>query len=88
MSDFMEMAEAYEAARTCADPSDKATAHATLAEIHGVAAVRALLAGEGQDDCDECGCDIPQARRQAMPSAIRCAPCQEAVEAKGRVWRG
>lgn len=82
------MACALELARTSTEAGDKASAYQALAEISGVSAVRARLQGEGQDDCDECGCDIPQARRQAMPSAIRCAPCQEAVEAKGRVWRG
>jgi len=50
------------------------------------AAIRAQLQGDGQDWCDECGADIPSARRAAMPNAVRCAPCQEVFEAKGRVW--
>lgn len=88
MSEFMEMAEACRSLSGMADPLDQAGVIAQLERDHGVSAIRAQLQGEGQDDCEECGCDIPHARRQAMPSAIRCAPCQEAVEAKGRVWRG
>lgn len=28
------------------------------------------------DECQGCGCEIEAARRQAMPSATRCADCQ------------
>lgn len=54
------------------------------------AAIRESLLGEGQDECEDCGCEIPGARRAAMKSAIRCVPCQEIVDIKnkGRVWRG
>lgn len=51
------------------------------------AAIQASLQGDGQEYCEECGCEIPPARRAAMKSAIRCAPCQEVADAKGRVWR-
>lgn len=50
------------------------------------AAIRASLLGEGQDECEDCGCEIPLARRAAMKSAIRCAPCQEVADAKGRAY--
>jgi phage/conjugal plasmid C-4 type zinc finger TraR family protein len=36
--------------------------------------------GNGQKECDDCGEDIPQARRQAYPSAIRCVTCQASHE--------
>lgn len=51
------------------------------------AAIRASLLGDGQDECEDCLAVIPEARRAAIPNAIRCAPCQQVSEAKGRVWR-
>lgn len=40
----------------------------------------AANAGIGQEFCEDCGDEIPMARRQAMPSAIRCVFCQSHVE--------
>ena len=37
-----------------------------------------LIAGEGATHCDECGEPIPEARRQALPSARTCVQCQSA----------
>ena len=75
MSDFSEMTEAFEQARTAPDPADKASAQQLLSEMHGVAAVVARMQGEGQDDCDECGVQIPEARRLAAPWAVCCVEC-------------
>ncbi|MEP3258761.1 MAG: TraR/DksA C4-type zinc finger protein [Roseibium sp.] len=44
------------------------------------------LGGEGADDCIACGEPIPAKRRQAMPSAQRCAGCQEKAERRGRQY--
>lgn len=42
-----------------------------------VALARAqLLAGEGLDYCEDCGEDIPQARREALPASRTCVDCQ------------
>ena len=42
-----------------------------------VLAARARLAGgEGETHCVECGEEIPEARRQAMPGATTCVACQ------------
>lgn len=42
-----------------------------------VANARARLAkGAGRRDCIECGEEIPQARRLAMPGATTCVSCQ------------
>lgn len=71
-----------------ADDIDVANDVILRASEERAAAIRASLQGEGQDECDDCGCEIPGARRAAMPNAVRCAPCQEVFEAKGRVWRG
>lgn len=70
-----------------ADEVDISTDRILQAAEERTAAIRASLQGEGQGWCEECGVDIPEARRAAMPSAIRCAPCQEIAEAKGRAWR-
>ena len=43
----------------------------------GVMTTRSRLpAGEGTDECVECGADIPEARRRAMPGATTCVHCQ------------
>lgn len=76
MTDYMEMTEAYEAARTAPDPADKASAQQMLSEMHGVAAVVAKMQGQGADECEECGVDIPKARREAAPWAVCCVDCQ------------
>lgn len=43
--------------------------------------VRAGLAGgAGLDRCEECGEDIPESRRQAVPGVRRCVPCQSELD--------
>lgn len=37
-------------------------------------------AGPGLAHCEECGADIPLARRQAVPGVRRCIGCQGARE--------
>jgi phage/conjugal plasmid C-4 type zinc finger TraR family protein len=50
----------------------------------GVLAARARLpAGEGATHCDECGEEIPQARRRALPGARTCVACQSGRDARG-----
>jgi len=55
---------------------------AVLDQIHdtvidGVLNARARMpAGEGTLECVECGEDIPEARRRAMPGATTCVQCQ------------
>lgn len=36
-----------------------------------------LPTGPGRRECEECGADIPQARREAMPGVRMCVNCQE-----------
>ncbi|WP_198086620.1 TraR/DksA C4-type zinc finger protein [Variovorax sp. E3] len=38
------------------------------------------VAGQGRDDCKDCGEDIPCDRRKAAPGAIRCITCQKRFE--------
>ena len=43
----------------------------------GVLNARARLpAGEGTEECVECGDEIPEARRRALPGATTCVKCQ------------
>ncbi len=37
---------------------------------------QALRKGEGFTHCEDCGEEIPEARRQAVPGARRCIACQ------------
>jgi phage/conjugal plasmid C-4 type zinc finger TraR family protein len=49
----------------------------------GVLSARARLpVGDGADHCDDCGDDIPQARRRALPSARTCVSCQSERDSK------
>jgi len=40
-----------------------------------------LAQGESLEQCEECGNDIPAARRRALPGVRRCVPCQEDYDA-------
>ena len=40
-----------------------------------------LTGGESATECEDCGVDIPEARRLAVPGVFRCIVCQEAVDA-------
>lgn len=71
-----------------ADEIDVASDVILRAAEERTALIRASLQGDGQDECEDCLAIIPEARRAAIPNAIRCAPCQQVAEAKGRVWRG
>jgi phage/conjugal plasmid C-4 type zinc finger TraR family protein len=43
----------------------------------GVSNARARMpVGDGTAECVECGDDIPEARRKAMPGATACVNCQ------------
>jgi phage/conjugal plasmid C-4 type zinc finger TraR family protein len=83
MSDFAEMAEAYEIARRAPDPMDRAAATAELARLDRISTVCAQMQGEGSDDCEECGVEIPQARRAAAPWAVCCVDCAAIRERRG-----
>ncbi len=77
MTDYMEITEAFEQARTAPDPADKASAQQMLSEMHGVAAVRERLKGDGRPDCLDCGEDIDPRRLHAVKNAVRCISCQD-----------
>lgn len=80
MSDFSEMTEAFEQARTAPDVTDRATGLEEADRIGGVALVQARLQGKGAEECEECGIEIPEARRRAAPWAVCCVECQSLRE--------
>ncbi len=41
-----------------------------------------LPAGESAEHCEECGEDIPEARRLALPGTRTCVPCQSERDAR------
>lgn len=75
MTDYMEMDEALEQARTAPDVTDRASGLEEADRIGGVALVLARLQGQGAEECEECGEEIPQARRKAAPWAVCCVEC-------------
>jgi phage/conjugal plasmid C-4 type zinc finger TraR family protein len=43
-----------------------------------------MPAGEGSDECDDCGEEIPAARRAALPGTRTCVVCQSKRDASIR----
>jgi len=41
--------------------------------------------GESLSECEECGSDIPVARREAVPGVRLCVTCQEAEDSEKAV---
>lgn len=76
MSTIREMAAAFHQARTAPDVTDRATGLEEADRIGGVAMVRERLQGQGAEECEECGIEIPEARRRAAPWAVCCVDCQ------------
>ena len=82
MSTIHEMAAAFEQARTAPDVTDRASGLEEADRIGGVAMVRERLQGQGAEECEECGIEIPEARREAYPSAVCCVECQSLREVR------
>ncbi|MCC7484556.1 MAG: TraR/DksA family transcriptional regulator [Burkholderiales bacterium] len=66
------------------DLYDRATELETLQREHAIAAQRARAPhGESASECERCGEEIPDARRQAVPGCTRCTEC-ESLRERGR----
>ncbi|TBZ98254.1 TraR/DksA family transcriptional regulator [Rhizobium leguminosarum bv. viciae] len=50
----------------------------------GIRRLQAALERDGSCDCQDCDHQIEPARREAMPSAIRCIACQTRFEKRTR----
>lgn len=67
-----------------ADNADRATELLEQRMEGAMARCRLPDAPAANDDCEECGDEIPAARRQAAPWATTCIECQEINERKRR----
>ena len=47
-----------------------------------------LPRGESARDCDECGAEIPEARRSAVPGVRFCVACQSELDATEEAFSG
>ncbi len=47
-----------------------------------------LRAGDSRRDCIECGEDIPEARRQAVPGVQLCIRCQAELDEQEKTFAG
>ncbi len=60
--------------------------HATHNTMNAIAGVRSMLekqaAQPSAEECEECGDEIPEARRKAVPGVQLCVFCQEKHERK------
>ncbi|WP_417659974.1 TraR/DksA family transcriptional regulator [Pseudidiomarina sp.] len=84
MTDYMEMTEAFEQARTAPDALERAFGLEEEVRAGGVAAVRERLQGHGAEFCADCDVEIPDARRKAYPSAVCCVDCQSLREGRAQ----
>jgi phage/conjugal plasmid C-4 type zinc finger TraR family protein len=53
----------------------------TVADAVKGARIR-IPVGEGLEECEACGDDIPEGRRHALPGVRTCVPCQSERDAK------
>ncbi|MTH95986.1 TraR/DksA C4-type zinc finger protein [Roseibium sp. RKSG952] len=71
-----------------ADAIDTATDYEQARVTDRISAIQNSVAAQNDDIyCEECGDEIEEARREAMPSATRCVLCQDIFERPGRVRR-
>ena len=55
----------------------------------GVSRARSRLpVGDGRMHCDECGTEIPEPRRKAIPGVRLCVACQEAEDREAMQFSG
>ncbi|HUO23687.1 MAG TPA: TraR/DksA C4-type zinc finger protein [Caulobacteraceae bacterium] len=70
-----------------ADDVDLAQIRVEQAREMAVHQVVSALRCEGAEACADCADPIEPERRQAIPSAVRCLFCQEALERGRRLYR-
>ena len=47
-----------------------------------------LPSGDSLTHCEECDCEIPEARRTAVPGVRLCIQCQSALDEEEKVFSG
>ena len=58
------------------DEADRAKAVGNFYEKMGATIAKEAMKGQGETHCIECEEEIPEARRKAYPSAVRCVQCE------------
>ncbi len=61
---------------------DIAEVQRDVVELREISVARARLDAGTYGTCVDCGVDIPAARLEAYPAAIRCTPCQARAETR------
>jgi len=69
-----------------ADEADVANSYADIM-LDVTIGNRVVYCGESAIWCENCGSEIPEARRDAVPGVQLCFTCAEIKEAKSRVFR-
>lgn len=65
--------------------ADEADIASEIEQLHREAAFAAWIRpfeGESLEQCEDCGGEIPEARRQAIPGVTRCVECQTISEGR------
>lgn len=64
------------------DDADRAQGHIEAELERRIAAARGVVKQStvSNEFCDECGDEIPRARRLAVPGCTHCAPCASDLE--------
>lgn len=69
------------------DQFDKASELEALARDKAIAFQRSKVKqGEAYEQCEDCGIDIPQARRAAIAGVKTCVDCQTVNEQQGKLY--
>lgn len=66
------------------DPCDRATEIETWSREDAIRRARRVahsMTGQSEEFCLDCGAEIPEARRRAIPGCKRCVDCQSMREA-------
>lgn len=65
---------------------DLESEHAQILNDNAIADARAKLPDPRREylECQDCGADIPEGRRKALPGASRCVQCQQEVDKQPR----
>lgn len=66
------------------DDADRSE-HNSAAELDNLLKNRVQFSGESAEACEECGEEIPPARREALPGVLFCVLCAEAEEKQNRL---
>jgi phage/conjugal plasmid C-4 type zinc finger TraR family protein len=72
------------------EEAEMAQLHSIHLHMNAVADVRRKLEKQAEqpslEECEDCGEDIPQARREAIKGVTRCITCQELLDKRKKLY--